>query len=79
MQQNTVKVVEHEIYIACTKGWDKTRKPEPAKHQKHTTINYLEILIKSNGVLVCVVEACHDSTLLVVTNTLLKEVCLASA
>ena len=41
--------------------------------------NQSEVLIKGNRVLVAVVESSHHSALLVVTNTLLKEVSLASA
>ena len=46
---------------------------DPAKSSE------LKVLIKGNGVLVAIAQSCHDATLLVITNTLLKKVCLAPA
>ena len=54
----------------------------PAQASKHQNCNFtqnLEVLIKSNGMLVGVGQPAHDPTLLVVTHTLLKEVGLAPA
>ena len=48
-----------------------------AEQNTYNSRESLKVLIKGNGVLVGVVEACHDSTLLVFTYSLLKEVCLA--
>lgn len=54
-----------------------------AANRAETTIQQLkqnlEVLVKSNGVLVSVGQPSHNPALLVVTNTLLKEVGLAPA
>ena len=52
---------------------------QEAEMTKQQLDQNLEVLIKSNGVLVGVGQPSHDPTLLVVTNTLLKEVGFAPA